>query len=372
MREPMAEISNSSPGFGKRPNHEMVTLAREARGMTQKELSEELGLSPGYLSKLESGFMSPSEEIITKLSAVLNYPPTFFYQAHRVYGPSTSEFYHRKRKAASAKEVARIHAEINIRMNHVSCFLRAAELEKHDFPRLDPEEFDSSVAEVARAVRSQWGLPSGPVKSVIDVIEDAGGIVIRFPFKTRLVDAVSRWVPGMPPMFFVNEELPPDRERLTLAHELGHMIMHQTVRPEIEEEANAFVAEFLMPESDIRPQLHDLSLHKLASLKMHWKTSMAALLYRASTLGVIQRGKSEYLWKQIARLGYRMREPVELDPPTEEPTTMQDLIDLHCVEYGYSIEQLSKMCNWHEPELVATYRISQTNGDKRGPLRLVK
>lgn len=340
--------------------------------MTQKELAEELGLSPGYLSKLESGFLAPSEEIIRKLSSVLNYLPTFFYQEHRVYGPSTSEFYHRKRKAASAKEVARIHAEINIRMNHVATFLRAAELEKHDFPRLDPEEFGNSVAEVARAARMQWRLPSGPVKSVIEVIEDAGGVVVRFPFHTRLVDAVSRWVPGLPPMFFVNEELPPDRERLTLAHELGHMIMHQTVRPEIEEEANAFAAEFLMPEAEIRPQLYDLSLHKLASLKMHWKASMAALLYRASELGVIQRGKSEYLWKQITRLGYRMREPVELDPPTEEPTTMQDLIDLHCVEYGYSIAQLGTMCHWTEPELMAAYRIPQTNGDQRGSLRLIK
>lgn len=66
-----------------------------------------------------------------------------------------------------------------------------------------------------------------------------------------------------------------------------------------------------------------------------------------------------------------MREPAELDPPAEEPMTMQDLIDLHG-GYGYSVAQFAEMCNWYEPELLAAYRIPQAGGDRRGPLRLIK
>src|SRR6185437_12215941 len=120
-----------------------------------------------------------------------------------------------------------------------------------------------------------------------------------------------------------------DRERLTLCHEIGHLVMHQSVRPEIEDEANAFAAEFLMPEAEIRAQLADLTIHRLAALKSLWRVSMQALLYRAQELNVIGRGKAQYLWIQLSRLGYRTREPIELDPPREDASTLRQLVDVH-------------------------------------------
>jgi Zn-dependent peptidase ImmA (M78 family) len=237
---------------------------------------------------------------------------------------------------------------------------------------MDPEEFDSSVSQVARAVRAGWNLPRGPIKNVVHIIEDAGGIVVRFPFKTRLVDAVSRWVPGLPPMFFVNEGIPADRERLSLCHELGHLVMHQSVRPEIEDEANSFAAEFLMPENEIRPQLVDLSIHKLASLKSLWRVSMQALVYRAQELNVIGRGKAQYLWVQLSRLGYRTREPSELDPPREEPSTLKQLVEVHTGAFRYSIKQMATLFRWNEPELVAAYGLSRTEFPEHSPLRVIK
>lgn len=362
----------TSVGQSRDVNPEMITLAREARGRTQKDLADEVGISAGQLSKIENGFMPVSEPILEKLSTVLDYPVAFFSQTNRIFGPSTSEFYHRKRKAASAREIARIHAEINIRMAHVGRLLRSADLNTSELPRMDPEEFDSSVTQVARAVRAGWNLPKGPIKNVVRVIEDAGGIVVRFPFKTKLVDAVSRWVPGLPPMFFVNEGIPSDRERLSLCHELGHLVMHQSVRPEIEDEANDFAAEFLMPADEIRPQLADLSIHKLASLKSLWRVSMQALVYRAQELSVIGRGKAQYLWVQLSRLGYRTREPAELDPPREEPATLQQLIDVHTGSFRYSIEQMATLFRWNEPELIAAYGLRRADSPERGPLRVIK
>jgi Zn-dependent peptidase ImmA (M78 family)/transcriptional regulator with XRE-family HTH domain len=359
-------------GDGQSVNPEMITLAREARGMSQKDLSARLDISPGHLSKIEAGIVPASEQIIERLAEALDYPRAFFSQPHRIFGPSTGEFYHRKRKAASAREIARIHAEINIRMAHVTRLLRSADLDVGEFPRLDPEEFEKSVPLVARAVRAGWNLPHGPIKNVVAVIEDAGGIVIRFPFKTKLIDAVSRWVPGLPPMFFVNEDIPPDRERLTLCHEIGHLVMHQAIRPEIEDEANTFAAEFLMPEEEIRPQLYDVTLHKLAALKGLWKVSMQALLRRASDLKTITRAQSEYLWMQISRRGYRLREPAELDPPREDASTLQDLIDMHMGAFRYSTEQMMTMLIWNRPEFLAAYRPSGSGAKEGSGLRVIK
>jgi Zn-dependent peptidase ImmA (M78 family)/transcriptional regulator with XRE-family HTH domain len=368
----MARTTTGNSARDQDVNPEMITLAREARGRTQKDLAERLDISPGYLSKVEAGLMPVSDALLEKLCSVLDYPKAFFFQTSRIFGPSTSEFYHRKRAAASAREIARIHAEINIRMAQIARLLRSADLNTGEFPRIDPDEHQGSVSEVARAVRAGWNIPRGPIKSVVGMIEDAGGIVVRFPFKTGLVDAVSRWVPGLPPMFFVNEGMPPDRERMTLCHEIGHLVMHQSVRPEIEDEANKFAGALLMPEEEIRTHLHDLTLHKLAALKSRWKVSMQALVHRAGDLGIIGRGKLQYLYIQLSKAGYRTREPAELDPPHEEASTLQQLIDVHTGAFRYSTEQMATLLYWNQPEAIAKYRLDRSGPQDGSPLRVIK
>lgn len=364
--------NDSNGGFWKSITPEMVVLARESRGMTQKGLAERLNISQGRLSKIETGHAQVPLQLVSTLAAELDYPESFFAQEFRIFGPSTSEFYHRKRKATSAREMARIHAQINIRMAHVFSFLKSAELEEEKFPRLEPEEFGGSPSEIAHAVRSSWNLPKEPVKSVVDAIEESGGIVVRFAFGTNLVDAVSKWVPGLPPMFFVNATIPQDRERLTLAHEIGHMVMHATLSPHIEDEANSFAAEFLMPADEIRSQLHNLTVQKLASMKPYWKVSMQALLKRAENLHTITEAQARYLWVQIAKMGYRMREPAELEPARETPRTLQEMLDFHTETLGYTVNQLADLAHWNTPELLASYRIQPTPGNPGDSIRLVK
>ena len=157
-----------------------------------------------------------------------------------------------------------------------------------------------------------WKLPPGPVANVIQAIEDAGGIVFKCDFGSNKIDALSQWLQGIPPMFFLSNRIPTDRMRWTLAHELGHVIMHQIPSENIELEADIFASEFLMPALSIKPYLADLTLAKLAALKTHWKVSMASILKRASDLGVISDRQKTYLWTQMGAHGYRTNEPVQL------------------------------------------------------------
>ena len=110
-------------------------------------------------------------------------------------------------------------------------------------------------------------------------------------------------------VFVINKDFPGDRGRFTLAHELGHIIMHQMPFPEMEVEANAFAAEFLMPDEKMMMVLIGLSLRDLAELKLEWKVSMQALLYRASELKVINKRTAQYYWMTMSRAGFRKQEP---------------------------------------------------------------
>jgi Zn-dependent peptidase ImmA (M78 family) len=320
---------------------------------------------------MEAGALPVPQDVLRRLVTVVSYPVEFFASTDPVLGPGTSEFFHRKRQAMSARLLNKIHAEINVRRMNLARLLRSYELTSDNIPQLDPDEFDGSPAEIARAVRASWQIPRGPVPDLTVAIEDAGGIVIPCDFETPLVDAISRWVPGLPPLFFINRDMPGDRQRLSLGHELGHMVMHRTPKPEMEAEAYEFAAELLMPESDIRPSLDDLSLERLAALKPFWKVSMAALLRRATTLGKVTERKARTLWMQLGKAGLRQREPAEIDVPQEQATLLREIVALHRAEFGYTTEQLGQLVALNEDELRRVFGIEQTAPERRGRLRIL-
>src|SRR5688572_4110497 len=102
-------------------NHHMMTLARDSRGLTQAELAAKIGVMQGTLSKYETGFYQPPSEFVGDLSNALGYPEEFFYEAGRPYG--LPPFHYRRRKKLSAKALARIVAEMNIRRLHLTKLL---------------------------------------------------------------------------------------------------------------------------------------------------------------------------------------------------------------------------------------------------------
>ena len=107
-----------------------------------------------------------------------------------------------------------------------------------------------------------------------------GVLVIHFDFGTRKIDGCSDWIDGLP-VVFLNMHLAPARMRFTLAHEIGHLVMHSLPYADAEQQAHMFAAEFLMPADDIKHMLLPVNLDRLARLKLHWRVAMQALLKRA-------------------------------------------------------------------------------------------
>jgi len=326
-------------------NANMLILAREARGLTQRELAEKLAVKQGTISKMEAGLLPPSNETIGRYSEALRFPADFFCQTDHVFGFNATVFFHRKRQALPDRTLRRLHACMNLARMRISRLLRSASIScEQGFRTLETAEYEGPE-EIAKLVRSMWMIPSGPIKSVTEVIENAGGIVVRLDFGTRQIDAISEWVPGHPPIFIVNSntDVTGDRLRLTLAHELAHILMHRFPDPEMEHEANQFAAEFLMPRRMVKASLYSLNLAKLAQLKRIWKVSMAALVQRAYDLRTITETQRRYLFMNFSKRGYRTREPVETDVAIEQPETLKVLINAHVNELGFSSRELMQM-----------------------------
>lgn len=302
----------------------MITLAREVRGITQSALAKELGIAQGTLSRYERGWSEIPDDHFKALVDVLRRPPSFFLWSERRY--SASCVHHRRQQCVSQKDLRIIQAQIDLVRMQSTRLLKYTEVESdYSFHRLDLHKL-KSPEEAARRLRALWQLPMGPISSVVDSIESAGGVVFRCPFDGVKVDGVSQWpldAPDLPPVFFVNELAPGDRQRWTLAHEIGHVVLHHLPTDDPEKEANRFAGEFLMPADEIGTDLKNLTLPKAAALKSHWKVSMQGIIRWARALGKITQNHYEYLFKQIGARGYRLCEPVPL--PAEEPRLVVEM-----------------------------------------------
>lgn len=349
----LLEVSSEMQQF----NPAMLTIARESREMTQAELSVRSQIPQAVLSKLEGGVARPTEEHIVALAEATHYPQTFFFDQDRIFGFNASVFFHRKRSDMPSKVLKRIHAVLNLTRMRLDKLLLAGNIKPAmELVRMSVEE-NGTPEQIAQKVRALLQIPDGPINDLTAILEEAGVIVVQHRFKSRRMDAVSEWIPGHPPIVLMNtdEHVPGDRYRWTLAHELGHLVMHGQQVEDVEEEANRFAAEFLMPERDIRAKLRNVRIQSLALLKSIWKVSMGALLERAKQLGTISLSQYRYMRINFGKLGYNTQEPPELSIPIETPTLMQDLISLHTSSLRYSVADLSSLLRMEESECSAIY-----------------
>lgn len=347
-------------------NPRMLVTARESRGYSQKELADLAGVPQGTLSKAENGLTELTEERLDAIARVLRYPRHVLDWPDPIYQPQSSGFYHRKQQTLPQKTLNKAHACVNLLRMRLSRLNEGVNITpSFKMPTISSEDDGQTPEEIAQRVRHIWALPPGPIDNMITVLESAGSLVVRHDLGSPRISAISLRISGDRPLFVLNEGMPPDRERFSLAHELGHIVMHEFLPPDGEREADRFATEFLMPARDIRPHLHNLDLRKAAQLKAWWKTSMSSLIRRARDLGVVPENRFKSLCVQMAQRGMNKVEPIDL--PREEPTVINAIVRVHREQHGYSEHELADVVGLYVEEYRAEY------GEPiKGPLRLIR
>ncbi len=351
-------------------NSGLLTLARESREALQSDLSHATNIPQTLISRFEAGIAQPNDEQIAGIADALQYPVSLFFQEDRIFGFNASVFFHRKRADMPAKALRRIHAVLNLTRMRIDRMMLAASISPQmELTRMSVEEF-GTPENIARHIRALLHLPMGPVNNLTAAVEDVGIIIATHKFGSARTDAVSEWVPSHQPLILMNvdDSIGGDRYRWTLAHELGHLIMHTFPSERMEEEANRFASEFLMPASEIRHQLRNVRLPNLAVLKGIWKVSMGALLERAKQLGTINSTQYRYMRVKFGGLHYNTREPAELDIPLEKPTLLNELVNAHVKELQFEVEDLARLLNLLPEECASLYAPNYS----RSGMRLVR
>ncbi|MFB7472932.1 helix-turn-helix domain-containing protein [Kitasatospora sp. NPDC056184] len=333
-------------------NPRLLQLARESRGLSQSKLAGLAGISQAALSKAENGVGTLTPERMQAVADTLGYPTDLLSWPDEPVGLGPSGFYHRKQSGLGKTALQRIEAEVNLLLMQLRRLEASVDIEPiYRLPVLDADEH--SPEEAAAKLRASWLIPDGPVHDVIRTVERAGIVVVRRDLESPKISGLSVRPPNSLPVIILNIGMPPARERFTVLHELGHLVMHQLPSNDGEREADVFASEFLMPGRLVGPHLSGLNIQKMVQLKQHWKASMAAVLQAAKRLERIDESRYKSLQVQLSQHGYRRNEPAE--PEREEPGILDSILETHRSDHGYSDRELAKVVGLQVREFRSEY-----------------
>ena len=321
-------------------NSDMLQLARDYRRLSQTELAKRVRITQAAISKIEAGITQEvSGNLLQDFSSALDFPKEFFLQNETVTNIGSSALYNRGRKKITVSDMKWIEANINLFRWHVKKLLNGLIVNNPKRLPVFSIEDENNPATAARKLRAFWQIAMGPIKNLTALLESAGIIIIPIDFGTRHLDGTCMWLADSPPLIFVNKNLPADRYRWTICHELGHLVMHTEPREMQEQEADAFAGEFLMPAAEISLDFKNkLSLQLFAELKNYWLVSMAALVRQAYNLRKMSDRTYRYYNINLRKLGNP--EPNQFEK--EEPKAWREIIECYSNELGYTTEQFQQ------------------------------
>jgi Zn-dependent peptidase ImmA (M78 family) len=180
-----------------------------------------------------------------------------------------------------------------------------------------PERIESleAIEVLANMVRKAWKLGENPIPDLMDTLEAHGILVLlTSTHKGEKFDGLSAWANNVP-VIVVGADWPGDRQRFTLAHELGHLLLKDRLVVELDEEkaADHFAGAFLVPASAALQALGKhrtwLEPRELMLLKQEYGLSMGGWLFRAYQLGILNLKRFQIMQGFFRKRGWHRQEP---------------------------------------------------------------
>lgn len=343
-------------------NPVLVTLTRLACGWPKAQLAETAGVSPAHVGKVEAGMQPLTGKPLLSYAEALGCPPAALCAPYR---RAPAEGAHPRLNANAAEwERDRIVARANLIAMRLGRIAECVDIHPPlALPNLDPQDYAPQSGEitVARVLRRLWRL-AGPIRSMTELLEAAGVFIVMEDFRDHQLAAVTlRADEHHPTLVYVNAALPPDRMRMAIAHELGHLVMDaRTLASPAETETRAagFAAEFLAPSADIAFDLDRVSartIHELDELRITWGVSAVSLTERARERGAL----TDREYRSLLRL---LNETDRADghqpgPATEQPTLVGRIL-AQCASAGYTDHELDEISLLTRAQRAALFQVA--------------
>ncbi|MCW2973027.1 MAG: hypothetical protein JWN72_1300 [Thermoleophilia bacterium] len=309
---------------------ERLRIARLASGLTLSELGRDVGKSSAALSQFEKDKSKPSPETLSRIAMSLGYDVQYFGGAAPSSSAPEATFF-RSLTSTRSRDRAAVGSKAILLGDLLGAIETYVDLPPVclDTPTSTARRSIEVVEDEARKIRASWGVDAGPVGNLTRLLEANGIVVVNGIADVEKVDACSRWLRERPLILMPTTDNTA-RIRFSLAHELGHIAMHDVAEAgirAIEVEANQFAAEFLMPRLDIQKELPSRpDWAAFVRLKHRWGVSIDALLFRARTLGRMSETVYRRAVTDANRRGWTSSDPYPL-PANETPVLIERCLD---------------------------------------------
>lgn len=312
-------------------NGERLKSARLLRKYSIQELAELVQISRQVISQYESGRSMPTTIKVEEIAGVLDVPYDYFYEDTTDVSIITTFF---RAQATTPKN------EKDSQIVKIQTILAVFQFLKDyiEFPvqNIPQDESAADIPKAAKALREAWELGNGPINDLLAHAENNGVFATSLSTGNSKIDAFSINTRSFGEPIFImalgNEKQSATRRNFNIAHELGHLVLNHYEDGEsahLEDEANEFAAEFLMPAEEF---LNDLvtpnKLKPYVDLKRKWKVSISAMIIRAYKLNAITKTEYQNLMRQMAVNKWRVKEPLDDSIEIEQPYTFKLAIDM--------------------------------------------
>ena len=339
---------------------------RIVRHMTLDRLAGLLGITKQAVSKYEHGRSIPSPDVLDKMLWTLKVPRAYLVKDDILLGCGSSALFFRAMRSTPRGNAE--YADIISRWCYeILCGIDIYKESRFAFPDVDAE---LTIQEKAVRLRQQWDMGTLPIPNMTALLEKNGFYVFIIDSAELKTDAYSRIINDIPIIVLNKNKGTAVRQRFSLAHELGHLILHRglsetdfTARSDdLEREANLFAEHFLMPADRFGNSVMMPKLECFVSLKKTWGVSVAAMIYHCGQIGLIDSRRTKLLQMQMSKQGWNKNEPLDDKIAFEVPRQLidQQITDINSFAAFYDIvrlptDEIERLCSLPEGCFSARY-----------------
>lgn len=303
-----------------------IRQLRLARGLSLEDLAIEMGgiVSRQALHLYEQEKTHPSPSVAVQLAKALGVKPAELSEA----GSFEVEFIAyrsrsglRKKDGESIKAFFGMELERRARLQERCCPAVSLDVPLH---RMDVRTLEDAER-AASQLRERWRLGCDAIADLTMVLEDhlVHVIEIKAPEKFDGLSAIVRERGKAVAVGVASRaDVSGDRQRLSLAHELAHLVMKVGEKVDAEKAAFRFAGAFLLPEAAVRREIGERRTSLLPSelrlMKKRFKVSIQAIVKRLHDLEIISDSVYKSAFYLITRYGWRKSEPEPVLRETSE------------------------------------------------------
>lgn len=329
------------------PNHRDVLLdrlraARRARGLTQQDVAERLGLARTTVVAIEKGERPIRPQELIDFARLYDRPVNELLRAAPVPEDFVAQF---RLRPGEEHEEGSLTQAVELLQALADDYVELERLAGAPLPQRYPPEADissltpvSAGESLALGERNRLGLGDAPIHHLRQLLEtDVGLRIFSLKLPSRVAGLfVASTAYGA--CIAINASHPGERQRWSLAHEYAHFLAQRlktevTVLngyrrvPTAERFADAFAENFLLPASGLKRRFNEVRQSRrdgvtpadLLHLADLFQVSLEALVRRLENLDLVK----SHTWDRLVKAGFRVgeaRNMLELAalPPDED------------------------------------------------------